>query len=309
MIGKEWALVGFTLLSQMAIGAFWIVWLTHFISRQQASEVEVKKLCNAALIGTGPVMAIALLVSFFHLGSPLNAWRAISNLGTSWLSREIFFALVFFVMWCVCAVMQWRSVGSEGLRGTWAALTALAGLATIISSAMAYLLPARPAWFDLATPTFFFASTFLLGALVAGAVFAVYYLRVGKSSETQTALIKAALKNISLIAMVVIAIQALTLVFQAASLSGGTVQARSSGQLLLGTYGVWYWLRVIVGIVAGFGLVWLGWRALGKADKLLPAQAPNLVLAAFICVLVGEVVGRALFYFTVVQVNLPGVLN
>lgn len=309
MLSKEWALVGFTLLSQMAIGAFWIVWLTHFLSRQQTNEDEVRKLSNAALLGIGPVMALGLIVSLFHLGSPLNAWRAIGNLGSSWLSREIFFALAFFIMWFVAAVMQLRSVGTEGLRGTWAVLTALAGLATIISTGMSYLVPTRPAWFDSTTPLFFFATTFLLGALAAGTVFAIYYLRTGKNSETQTALVKQALKNISLVAMIVIVIQALALVFQAAFLSSGTVEGRASAQLMLGTFGLWYWLRVIIGVIAGFVLVYLGWRALVKPEKQLPSQVTTLVVAAFVCVLVGEIVGRALFYFTVVPVALPGVLN
>ncbi len=309
MLSKEWALIGFTVLSQMAIGAFWIVWLVHFLSRQQTPEDEVRKFSNAASLGIGPVMALGLLVSFFHLGNPLNSWRAIGNLGSSWLSREIFFALLFFIMWFVMAVMQFRSVGTEGLRGTWAGLTALAGLLTVISSALAYMLPTRPSWFDLATPIFFFASTLVLGGLAAGSVFAVYYLRAGKASETQTALIKTALKTISLIAMIVIVVQALTLVFQAASLSNGTLESRASAQLLLGTYGLWYWLRVIVGVLAGFVLAYLGWRALVKADKQIPVQVATLVLAAFVCVLVGEVVGRWLFYFTVVPVKLPGVLN
>ena len=70
MATKDLALVGFTLLSQMAVGAFWVVWLTQFLARQQASEIEVRKLSNAALLGIGPVMAVGLLVSFLHLGSP-----------------------------------------------------------------------------------------------------------------------------------------------------------------------------------------------------------------------------------------------
>lgn len=307
MIEKEWSLVAFTLLSQMAVGAFLIVWLTHLTTRQQASDMEVRRLCNGALLGVGPVVFISFLVSLFHLGSPVAAWRAISNLGSSWLSREIFFALAFFVMWCICAYLQWRGVGTETLRGTWAGLTGLVGLLAIFSSAMVYLLPTRPAWNSLATPILFFASTFLLGALAAGTVFAIYYLVTGKASETQTALIRTALKNVSLVAMVVIVIQAITLVFQGAHLTGGTVQAQASGQLMLSTYGAWFWLRVLLGIVAGFVLVWLGWRTLVRAEKGVPVVVTNLVFAAFACVLVGEIVGRMLFYATVVPVKLPGV--
>lgn len=111
MFGKEWALIGFTVLSQMAIGAFWILWFIHFMVRKQANDEEVRKLSNAALLGIGPVMVLGILASLYHLGSPLNSWRAIGNLGSSWLSREIFFVLAFFVMWFVCAVMQWRRTG------------------------------------------------------------------------------------------------------------------------------------------------------------------------------------------------------
>jgi NhaP-type Na+/H+ or K+/H+ antiporter len=78
---------------------------------------------------------------------------------------------------------------------------------------------------------------------------------------------------------------------------------------MLGTFGTWYWLRILVGVVAGFVLAYMGWRALARSDKAFPAQAATLVLAAFVCVLLAEIVGRALFYFTVVQVSLPGVLN
>lgn len=307
MIGKEWTLVAFTLLSQMAVGAFLIVWLTHRIGRQQASDGEVRRLCNGALVGVGPVMVLGLLVSLFHLGSPLNAWRSISNVGSSWLSREILFALAFFVMWFICAYLQWRGVGTETLRDTWAGLTGLVGVLAIFSSAMVYLLPTRPAWNSLATAIFFFASTFLLGALAVGTIFGVYYLVSGKDSETQTALVRMGLKNASIVAMVAIVVLAITLVIQSAYLTGGTVQAQASGQLLLSSYGIWFWLRVILGIVAGFVLAWLAWRALVRAEKGVPAAVTSLVFAAFACVLVGEIVGRMLFYATVVPVKLPGV--
>jgi anaerobic dimethyl sulfoxide reductase subunit C (anchor subunit) len=307
MIEKEWSLVVFTLLSQMAVGGFVVVWLAHMVSRRQASDVEVRRLCNGALLGVGPVVVISLLASLLHLGSPLNAWRAISNLGSSWLSREIFFVLLFFVMWCVCAYLQWRGAGTERLRGIWAGLTSLVGLLAIFCSAMIYLLPTRPAWNSLATPISFFASTFLLGALTAATVFAVYYLVRGKDSETQTALVRETLRNIGLIAMAVIVVQAIMLMFQGVYLSSGTVQAQASGRLLWSTYGIWFWLRVLVGIVAGFVLVWLAWRRLVGAERGVPVGVTGLIFGAFVVVLVGELIGRVLFYAAVVPVPLPGV--
>ncbi len=40
--------------------------------------------------------AIGLISSTFHLSNPKNAWRALSQFKTSWLSREGVFALLFF---------------------------------------------------------------------------------------------------------------------------------------------------------------------------------------------------------------------
>ena len=87
MLAHEWPLLAFTLLSQMAVGAFLMVWFTHLMARRQASDEEVKKLCNGALIGVGPIMVISLLASLFHLGNPLNAWLAISDILAELLIR------------------------------------------------------------------------------------------------------------------------------------------------------------------------------------------------------------------------------
>ncbi len=302
MIGKDWALVAFTLLSQMAVGAFLIVWFTHLVARRMASDEEVKKLCNGALIGVGPIVVLSLLLSLFHLGFPLNAWLAISNLGSSWLSREIFFAVAFGVMWFVCAFMEWRGFGSEQLRGVWAGLTAVVGLLLVFSSSVAYMLPTRPAWNNASTPLFFFSTTFLLGALAAATIFAIYYLRSGKNSETQTALVKMALTNASVVVVAVILIQILALGLQVALLIGGSVQAQASAQLLLSTNAVWLWLRVLVGIVLGLIAGVLVWRTLVNA-KGVPATVTNLVFLAFVLVAVGEILGRMLFYAIVVPVS------
>jgi hypothetical protein len=102
-------------------------------------------------------------------------------------------------------------------------------------------------------------------------------------------------------------IEAVTLAAHVAYLTGGVAAARESGELLLNTYGVWFWLWVVVGIVVGFSLVWLGRRRLVSAEVGVPAVATRLYFAAFVCVLAGEVVGRILFYSTVIPVGLPGV--
>jgi anaerobic dimethyl sulfoxide reductase subunit C (anchor subunit) len=308
MIERDWSLAAFTLLSQLAIGLYLVVWLSLRTSRSQPGHADVRPMCLGALLAVGPVMLLGLLLSFLHLGAPLVAWRAASNLDTSWLSREIAFALAFLALWAVCGLLQWRQVGSAMLQDGVGALTAAAGLLTVFSSAMIYLLPNRPSWDSVATPLLFFATTLLLGALAAGAMFAFYYLRRGKTFETPfaTALVRRALLNVSLVALVVIGVEAFTLVSQVVYLSRGVTAAREAAALLLGPYAWLLAVQVAVGLAAGFYLTWVARHRLLGTEASVPASVTSLVFAAFACVLAGEIVGRLLFYVTVVPVRLTG---
>jgi anaerobic dimethyl sulfoxide reductase subunit C (anchor subunit) len=308
MIERDWSLAAFTLLSQLAIGTYLVVWLSLRTARSQPGHAAVRPMCLGALLAVGPVMLLGLLLSFLHLGAPLVAWRAASNFASSWLSREITFALAFLALWAVCGLLQWRQLGSTTLQDSVGALTALAGLLMVFSSAMIYLLPNRPSWNSVATPLLFFASTLLLGALAAGAVFAIYALRRGQRWETPDALalVRRALLNVSLVALVVIAVEALTLVSQVVYLARGVAAARETAAQLLGPYAWLFGLQVLVGLAAGFSLTWLARRRLLGAEAGVPARVPGLVFAALACVLAGELIGRLLFYITVVPVRLTG---
>ncbi|WP_106004625.1 DmsC/YnfH family molybdoenzyme membrane anchor subunit [Neomoorella humiferrea] len=73
-------------------------------------------------------MAAGMLISLGHLGSPLGAPRAILNLKSSWLSREIFFAAWFFVLWALNYVLETRSQASDGIKATTGWLASLCGV-------------------------------------------------------------------------------------------------------------------------------------------------------------------------------------
>jgi len=72
-----------------------------------------------ALLGA---LAAAMALSALHLGRPGRAWRAVLNLRTSWLSREIALAAAFVVL---CAAVF------AGLLPAWSA--AAAGFATLFA--------------------------------------------------------------------------------------------------------------------------------------------------------------------------------
>jgi sulfite dehydrogenase (quinone) subunit SoeC len=78
---------------------------------------------------------LGLLASFFHLGHPERAWRAMAMWRTSWLSREVIALPLFMV-----ALFFWGLAHWLGLPGTvWlGALAALLSIALYIITGMVY---------------------------------------------------------------------------------------------------------------------------------------------------------------------------
>jgi Fe-S-cluster-containing dehydrogenase component/DMSO reductase anchor subunit len=81
---KEWPLVLFTLLSSLTVGLF-LSGLTNDFSSSQ------KYLFILTLMFTA-------ILSMVHLGKKNRAWRSILNFKDSWLSKEIVFFSLFFVL-------------------------------------------------------------------------------------------------------------------------------------------------------------------------------------------------------------------
>ncbi|HWI53775.1 MAG TPA: DmsC/YnfH family molybdoenzyme membrane anchor subunit, partial [Symbiobacteriaceae bacterium] len=85
----ELPLVLFTVLSQAAVGA--IIFSAVLEPRIAPEHVQTRRALRVAGAVAFPVLLVALVLSVFHLGQPLAAYRALRNFGDSWLSREIWF--------------------------------------------------------------------------------------------------------------------------------------------------------------------------------------------------------------------------
>lgn len=161
---KTGSLVAFTLLLQAAAGSFWVFQLLGF-----TDPVLFSRLWPAGLAAIAGMAAAGLLASFFHLGSPQRAFLAVSHLNSSWLSREIAFALLFSACLLVLLLENfWRLpawlAGSAGLVGLLAAAT------LIFSMSKIYMLKTIPAWNSFATLTAFSCAAVLLGCGLSLAV-------------------------------------------------------------------------------------------------------------------------------------------
>ena len=165
---NERPLVAFTLLTQMAVGAFLTLGALDVWAGGLTGQPSAQALTNGALLATGPVVAAALFASLLHLGTPRNAWRSLANLRSSWLSREILFALAFAGLGGLFAALRWSGAGAPALR-SWVALAAgLCGVALVYAMAGVYRLRTVKSWDTPLTAVSFFATTLLLGSLAVG---------------------------------------------------------------------------------------------------------------------------------------------
>ncbi|HDT13529.1 MAG TPA: hypothetical protein ENO03_04145 [Candidatus Aminicenantes bacterium] len=161
---REWPLVVFTVLGQMAVGVFWLFHLP-FLVRFRTPLYGWRTSWLFVLAFVGLVTALAAAVSFFHLRHPLRARFAVSNLRSSWLSREILGELAFMALVAASGWLAWTRAPAPGL--IWALLVAgcLAGGFFLVSMIRLYMLPTLPAWRGAHTPLSFVMTTLALGAL------------------------------------------------------------------------------------------------------------------------------------------------
>ena len=306
MHSEETALVLFTILGQMAVGAFVILGLVHWWAVARYGAAAADKLADYALLAIGPVMVLGLLASLFHLGNPMNAYRAILHVGTSWLSREILLGSMFAALGALFALLQWFKISSTTLRGTLAVVVAGVGLAFVYAMARVYQLPTMPAWNSWTTTAAFYITTFLLGALAICAAYVLSYLYLRNKDTDDAAGIRDmlgnALRSLSVVTLALLGLELVLMSLRVVNLAAGPAAAMQSANLLATEFLGLFVARLIL-VLLGAGLfAFLLYRSARDLNRERAAFA--LVFAAFAFVLVGEAIGRYLFYVTSVKIGL-----
>lgn len=161
---KEWPLVVFTVLGQMAVGVF-LFFHAPFLVRGRAPSPGWFVTWMAVLAVVLLLQGLATVVSLFHLRHPFRARFVLSNLRSSWLSREILFELVFLGLVALAGWLAWLRAPSRGLHAGLVAAAGLAGVLFLVSMAKLYMLPTQPAWSGAYTPLAFLLTTLVLGAV------------------------------------------------------------------------------------------------------------------------------------------------
>jgi anaerobic dimethyl sulfoxide reductase subunit C (anchor subunit) len=263
---KELPLIIFTLAMQAAIGAY--LW-ANIIRLRDKEAPAFKTNTLAALI----LSVIGMSASLVHLGKPYLALTSMFNLSSSWLSREIFFSGAFFIL----LVLVWwleRAAKAENILNILGWLACLTGLAAVFAMAQLYMKTIIPAWQSVNTLVDFYATTVILGALV-------FFVTRGQQGREK-------LPRLDLIILGVVLVQVAFLPNYVAGLGALAGVGQESTALLAGSYGVTMFLRWLL-ILGGIFLF-----VLSRTDKFVSRS--NFLYLAVAGIIVGEIIGRYLFY-------------
>ena len=167
---KEWPLVAFTVAGQAAVGIFLFAGLPLFLSAGAGGNAAAREARLVALAVVLGLLAVAALLSLFHLHHPFRARRVLTNIGTSWLSREIFFELGFMALVSLGLFLVWSGWDGTGITRGIMIAAAILGVLFILSMSKLYMLPSVPIWNQAYTPLAFALTALNLGAMVTALV-------------------------------------------------------------------------------------------------------------------------------------------
>ena len=160
----EWPLIIFTLLVQGSVG------LTVFtaIAMMSASRtLNVKQKQSAglpAMLAAFITGALGLMASTAHLGYPLNAFHALTHIGSSWLSREIVFASLYLAVLGLATLI---ALFKKRVIPFMLLIASLLGIIDSFCMSAIYVHAWVVTWMHFNTYVMFFGSTLSLGAVAA----------------------------------------------------------------------------------------------------------------------------------------------
>tara|TARA_R110002049_G_scaffold4601_5_gene32343 strand:+ start:481325 stop:483001 length:1677 start_codon:yes stop_codon:yes gene_type:complete len=118
---------------------------------------------------------VGLNIAALHLGQPLRAWRVFLGLRTSWLSREAIVLGKFVGLLSIATGLLWMPVFADRIPATitdlipqWAgaallSLSAVVGVAGLMTSAMIYIVTRRHLWRPTRTLLRFYGTAAVVG--------------------------------------------------------------------------------------------------------------------------------------------------
>jgi anaerobic dimethyl sulfoxide reductase subunit C (anchor subunit) len=239
--------------------------------------------------------ALAVILSFFHLGSPFHAVFSLRNLSTSWLSREILLLLFFLGLTAVCALLTFQKKRSSLILQIPVWGGGLAGLLLIGAMSAVYMLPTVPVWKSFLTPASYLLTSFLLGTQLTAAGLT---LLLGSDSNSKAESLRLFWHQNTLMRL-----ETLSIVFASLSLLVTLVFFLQNGPSGFHSFSWGLSIRKDLPFLVArilfsvLGVILLIKELLRlRRDKEGGALRPFFIYAGFIVLLLAEICGRYLFF-------------
>ncbi len=269
----EWPLMIFTVLGQCVVGGFIVLAVALL---KGGTRPETQQRIARVMFGLWVLMGIGFIASMLHLGSPMRALNSLNRVGSSALSNEIASGSLFFAVGGIGWLLAVAGKLSQSLRQLWLIVTVILGLVFVWMMVRVYnTIDTVPTWYTVWTPLSFFLTLFIGGPLLG-------YLLLRVSGVEGWAM--RLLPVITLLALVVSTVVTLMQGGELAFIHSSVQQASA----LVPDYGALMAWRVVA-LVLALGC-WVAPQLKGQQPAI------PLLSLAFVLVLVGEMIGRGVFY-------------
>ncbi|GKX59161.1 dimethyl sulfoxide reductase anchor subunit [Leminorella grimontii] len=266
----EWPLMLFTVLGQCAVGGFIVMGLALLCSKTDEAQ---RKSIHKGMFFIWVLLGIGFLLSMMHLGTIARALNSLNRVGESALSNEIACGIAFFALGGIYWLLAMLDKMPTALGKPWLIVAMIAGVAFIYAMSRVYQIDTVPTWHSGYTTLSFFMTAIIGGPLLGR------LLRGDQCSCSGRPL-----AAVSVIALIVSAAFGM---MQGAEL-GSMYSTVTSVTAMVPNYGSMMALRVIL-VAIGLAL-WI--------YPMVRGQRPGIahMLPGFILVVLGEIIGRAVFY-------------
>jgi anaerobic dimethyl sulfoxide reductase subunit C (anchor subunit) len=303
---REWALPVYTILIQMAVGMLLVLWSLRLFGSKKFGKDALDRVVRDPLLILNITILFGMIGAHFHLSRPYLSFLAVSNFRTSWLSREIVFTLFFFLCSVALWFLQWFRVGHWRLKTVLGWLAIFFGFIAVYCMGQIYLLPTQPAWNTPLTIIAFYGTVLLLG-LMALATILIMDLRFmeirQKGPLTEwAAIVNYTIKRLALAAGVVLVPIVVINLFYLHSLRTGSTLMQTSYELLIQLYEPLLVIRFLL-LLAGVGWLVVPVARMKRSGKSIHQLFTPAYLACLL-VIVGEILGRFLFYAAHIRTGL-----
>ena len=269
----EWPLMIFTVFGQCVAGGFIVLALALMkggLSNEQQQRVVL------SMFGLWVLMGIGFIASTMHLGSPMRAFNSLNRIGASSLSNEIASGALFFAVggigWLLAVVKKLPA----GLRSLWLVATMVLGILFVWMMVRVYnTIDTVPTWYTVWTPLSFFLTLFLGGPLLG------YLLLCVAGVDGWAMRLLPVVTLLALVASVIVALmQGSELPMIHSSIQQASALVPDYGSLM-----AWRVVALVLALACWVVPLLKGYQ-----------PAVPLLSLALVLVLVGEMVGRGIFY-------------